>query len=195
MGSLLRSAFPFQVFQIICKCQIYVLEIFLEGHIKSADFKEADIWEIVCSSYCNYSYTPIVPIVPVHIVVKQSVQLQNTARMSNSSSIFALTSESWHFFIPIVWTVSALTLSGSAIAISYLNSKPPLSRTIMDCVNLVCFAHIVIYGLVTPVHLSLVIVFKDCGEVLSGKVTNTFLVILYFQHKYPGSALWSINWS
>ena len=100
--------------------------------------------------------------------------------MSNSSSTFALTSESWHFFIPIVWTVSALTLSGSAIAISYLNSKPPLSRTIMDCVNLVCFAHIVIYGLVTPVHLSLVIVFKDRGEVLSGKVTNTFLVILYF---------------
>ena len=95
--------------------------------------------------------------------------------MSNNSSTFTLASDSYHPFIPLIWTVSALTLSGSAIAISYLNSKPPLSRTIMDYVNQVCFAHIIMYGLVTPVHLSLVIIFKDCGEILSGKVTNTFL--------------------
>ena len=51
--------------------------------------------------------------------------------------------------------------------IGYLKSKPPLSKTIMDFVNMVCFASYIPTCLTLSIGVTTALVFEDCGHVIA----------------------------
>ena len=63
---------------------------------------------------------------------EKSVAIDSATRFGHLSAV-----------IPITWITSFLIVFGSALIISYLRSKPPLSQTVMDYAigkTLICFA-------------------------------------------------------
>ena len=77
-----------------------------------------------------------------------------------------------HLFavIPITWISSFVIGFGSALVISYLRSKPPLSQTVMDYAIGIYIIWLVSNSIFVSSYLTLAIVFKDCGEVIASLI-------------------------
>ena len=101
----------------------------------------------------------------VHIHYKKkafSIFRINCGQLFNMSNttIFVLNPHPYYSLLPFIWTFYSITLIGSAIAISYLNSKPPLTHTIMDYVNKISFIEFILSGkpncLVSSIHFHII---------------------------------------
>ena len=70
-------------------------------------------------------------------------------------------------FLLLVWIPNWVTIFGAFMIMGYLKSKPPLSKTIMDFVNMVCFASYIPTSLTLSTGATIALVFEDCGHVLA----------------------------
>ena len=77
-----------------------------------------------------------------------------------------------HLFavIPVTWISSFVIGIGSALVISYLRSKPPLSQTVMDYAIGMLLIWLVSNSIFVSSYLTLAVVFKDCGEVVASLI-------------------------
>ena len=80
--------------------------------------------------------------------------------------------------IPLIWVPPAITIISSLVIDHYLASKPMLSRTVMDVVNRVFFAHFGFYCLLLATLSTTGVFFQDSGEAVA--VIMSFLLIKQF---------------
>ena len=69
-----------------------------------------------------------------------------------------------------MWTVSSVIIYGSALVISYLRSKPPLSHTVMDYANEIFFICYIPSSIFLSIYITLAIVLIDSGEVAAALI-------------------------
>ena len=72
--------------------------------------------------------------------------------------------------IPIAWAVNFITICQDLIIISYLRSKPTSSKTIMDFMNAAFFIGRIPWSTLMTLHVTLLTLFQDSGEVLGSLV-------------------------
>ena len=81
-----------------------------------------------------------------------------------------LTPRNLYFLVPLAWTNNVVTILSCSVLIMYLKAKPPLSQTVMDYANTVCFGSAVPFSLLLSIIVTVVSVFDNCGEMFGSVV-------------------------
>ena len=80
------------------------------------------------------------------------------------------TPQNLYFLVPLAWTNNVVTILGCLVLIMYLKAKPPLSQTVMDYANTVCFGSAVPFSLLLSIIVTAVSVLDDSGDMFGSVV-------------------------
>ena len=104
-----------------------------------------------------------------------------TERMGlNKTHPYILETEPQYQLIPLIWAPVSITITSSLLINHYLTSKPLHSKTVMDFVNRVFFAHFSVYSIFLAACSTTNILFRDCGQIVA--VVTSCALIQQFQN-------------
>ena len=106
--------------------------------------------------------------------------IDKTAVENKSLQAFMFADDPNYFLLPVIWSFAFIAINLFMIILNYLDSKPLLSRTVMDFANKVCLLNLCFCTTMVATSSSMVVFFKDCGEITA--LVIAYCGFLQYQH-------------